>query len=73
MVAFTTKEAYPYQAGTGLIDAWFADSVEKGIKYISLDQLRQKHGPRDQKGYSEFKENFIEYRLHLPKSYFRVF
>ena len=73
MVAFTTKEAYPYQAGTGLIDAWFEDSWKRGITHISFDQLRQKYGPRDQKGSSEFKENFIEYRMHFPKAYIRFF
>lgn len=28
-VAFTSKESYPIQAGTGLIDTWFRESLEK--------------------------------------------
>lgn len=72
-VAFTSKDAYQSQAGTGLIDTWFRESLEKGIKYITFDQLRNPHGPGDQKGYTAFKENFIEYRLSFPKAYFRIF
>ena len=72
-VAFTSKKAYDIQWGTGLIDAWFQDSIEKNIKYITFDQLRNQHGPRDQKGYTEFKENFIDYRLSFRNAYFKVF
>ncbi len=73
LVAFTGKEAYPIQGGTGLIDEWFRGSLEKGIKYLSFDQLRNKWGPNEQKWYTEFKENFIDYRLSFPKAYFRMF
>ena len=71
--AFTGRDAYEIQWGTGLIDAWFRDSLTRGIKYLSFDQLRQKYWPNDQKGYTEFKENFIEYRLSFPKAYFKFF
>lgn len=40
--AFTGKAAYGVQGGTGLIDAWFKESLALGIKYLSFDQLRQK-------------------------------
>lgn len=73
LVAFTGKEAYPSQWGTALIDEWFRDSLTRGIKYLSFDQLRQRGGPSEQKGYTEFKENFIEYRLSFPKAYFKIF
>lgn len=72
LVAFTGKDAYPIQGGTGLIDEWFRDSEKMGIKYLSFDQLRHKGGPGDQRGYTEFKENFIEYRMSYPDAYFRV-
>lgn len=72
-VAFTGKKAYPIQWGTALIDTWFRESQDKGIKYITFDQLRNKWGPSDQKWYTEFKENFIEYRLSFPKAYFKMF
>ncbi len=48
-VAFTGKESYPIQGGTALIDEWFRESLEMGIKYITFDQLRNPHGPSDQK------------------------
>lgn len=72
-VAFTGKDAYDIQGGTALIDTWFRESLEKWIKYITFDQLRNKWGPSDQKWYTEFKENFIEYRLSFPKAYFKIF
>jgi hypothetical protein len=72
LVAFTTAAAHSTQAGTGLIDRWYMDSLSLGIKYINFDQIRNKNGPKDQRGYSEFKENFIEYYTHFPDSYFRI-
>ena len=73
LVAFTGKKAYPLQGGTGLIDIWFSDSYAKGIRYITFDQLKNRNGPSDQKGYTDFKLNFIEHRMSFPKAYFRVF
>jgi hypothetical protein len=73
LVAFTGKEAYDIQWGTGLIDEWFRDSQEKWMKYLTFDQLRNPHGPKEQKWYTEFKENFIEHKLTFPKAYFKIF
>lgn len=73
LVAFTDQRSYHLQPGTGLIDEWFRESYERGHKYLSFDQLRNKNGPRDQKGYSEFKESFLSARLSFPKAYFRFF
>lgn len=73
LIAFTGKKAYPTQGGTALIDEWFRDSLEKWMKYLTFDQLRQKGWPSEQKGYTEFKENFIQYRLSFPKAYFKMF
>lgn len=72
-VAFTGTESYPIQWGTALIDTWFKESVEKWIKYITFDQLRNPHGPSDQRWYTEFKENFVEYNLSFPQAYFKMF
>lgn len=73
LTAFTGKWAYKCQWWTGLIDRRFSDSFKKNIKYVSFDQLRQSFWPKDQKWYTEFKENFIEYRMSFPKAYFKVF
>jgi len=72
-VAFTGKDSYDIQWWTALIDEWFRDSLKKWIKYITFDQLRNPHGPSDQKWYTEFKKNFIEHKLSFPKAYFKVF
>jgi hypothetical protein len=71
LVAFTSKEAGPLQAGTGLIDQWFLDSVERGIKYINFDHLRDSSMEKAQQGYTDFKLNFIENECYFKDSYFR--
>jgi len=71
LVAFTGKEAKPFQAGTGLIDRWFSDSVERGIEYINFDHLRDSSMTVDQQGYTDFKCNFIEHECFFRDSYFR--
>ena len=48
LVAFTAQERKPVQAGTGLIDYWYADSLKKGLKYIDYDHLRDKFMTSDQ-------------------------
>ena len=48
LVAFTSKEANPLQAGTGLIDRWFHDSVDMGIRYINFDHLRDSNMEKSQ-------------------------
>jgi hypothetical protein len=72
LVAFTSPSAKPYQAGTGLIDRWHADSFELGLKYIHYDHLRDPHMTRDQQGYTDFKLNFIESRIQYPYCFFRI-
>ncbi len=71
LVAFTSEAAKPLQAGTGLIDHWFATSYEIGHTYIHFDHLRDAHMTRDQKGYSEFKHGFLDAEVHYPKIYFQ--
>lgn len=73
LVAFTEQKSYDLQAGTGLMDIWFADSYERGFVYLSFDHLRNKNGPRDQRGYTAFKENFITAQLSFKEAYFRFF
>lgn len=71
LVAFTSKEAKPLQAGTGLIDKWYSDSLEKWLKYIHFDHLRDPHMTKDQQGYTDFKKNFLDYLVKFPNAYFR--
>lgn len=71
LVAFTGKEAKPFQAGTGLIDQWFSDSVKNGIEYVNFDHLRDSSMTNDQQGYTDFKLNFIENECYFRDSYFR--
>lgn len=71
LVAFTSKEANSFQAGTGLIDRWFSDSVDRGISYINFDHLRDSSMEKAQQGYTDFKLNFIENECYFRDSYFR--
>ncbi len=71
LVAFTGPDAKAIQAGTGLIDRWFSDSFQKGIRYVNFDHLRDASMTHDQQGYTDFKKNFMEYSLTYPDSYFK--
>jgi hypothetical protein len=71
LVAFTGPAAKPVQAGTGLIDRWFADSWARGIRYANFDHLRDKSMTADQQGYTDFKNNFMDYAITYPDSYFK--
>lgn len=71
LVSFITKEWKQNQAWTWLIDYWFKTSLEKWIKYINFDHLRDKFMTRDQQWYTDFKENFMDYKVVFPDSYFK--
>lgn len=73
LVAFTDPRYYEYQAGTGLMHEWFRDSYEKKKKYLTMDHLRNQNGPKDQKWYTAFKENFLSARLSFREAFFRFF
>ncbi len=73
LVAFTNQKYYDTQAGTGVMAEWFRDSKEKWLRYLTIDHIRNKTGPNDQKWYSEFKENLISTRLSFREAYFRFF
>lgn len=73
LIAFTNKKMYKLQAGTGLIDRWFLDSYTNGVSYIDFDRLREPLGPKDQQGYTDFKNNFIEFTTRFDRSYFKIF
>lgn len=72
LVSFITKEWKQNQAGTWLIDYWFKSSLEKKIKYINFDHLRDKFMTWDQQWYTDFKENFMDYKVVFPDSYFKL-
>ena len=71
LVAFTNKSAKISQAGTGLIDSWYAYSLRHKLSYIHFDHLRDVHMTSDQQGYTDFKLNFIESVVTYPKCYFQ--
>jgi hypothetical protein len=71
LVAFTGKESKPFQAGTGLMDRWFSDSLSLGINYINFDHLRDSSMEKSQQWYTDFKLNFMDEECHFRESYFR--
>jgi hypothetical protein len=71
LVAFLTNEWKKVQAWTGVIDYRFKMSFENGIKYINFDHLRDKYMTKDQQWYTDFKENFMDYKVVFPDSYFK--
>jgi hypothetical protein len=73
MVAFTREEWKPLQVGTWLMDRWFTHCQEKGIKYLNFDHLRDNPLAKDQQGYTDFKENFIEKRYKIVTTWIKFF
>lgn len=71
LVSFLTNEGKSLQAGTGLFDYRFSHSLKKGIKYINFDHLRDKHMTSDQQGYTDFKENFMDFKVVFKEAYFK--
>lgn len=49
LVAFTNQKYYDTQAGTAVMGEWFRDSKEKGFRYLTVDHIRNRTGPRDQR------------------------
>ena len=46
-------------------------SLENGIKYVNFDHLKDKHMTSDQQGYTDFKENFMDYKVIFKEAYFK--
>lgn len=72
LVSFLTEQGKKHQAGTGLIDHWFQESLKQGVKYINFDHLKDKYMTRDQQGYTDFKENFMDYKVVFSDAYFKI-
>jgi len=71
-VAFISPEGKELQAGTGLIDYRFQTSLDKGIKYLSFDHLKDPTMGRSHIWYTEFKENFIDFKIAYKRTYLRM-
>lgn len=72
LVSFLSKEWKTLQAWTWLIDYWFKTSLENWIKYINFDHLRDKYMWADQQWYTDFKQNFMDYKVVFKDSYFKI-
>ena len=55
------------------MDRWFTLCQEKGIKYLNFDHLRDNPLAKDQQGYTDFKENFIEKRYKIVTTWIKFF
>lgn len=73
LVSFLSLEWKNLQVWTWLIDKWFSDSVKIWKKYLCFDHLKDKFMNKDQKWYSDFKENFISHKIDYSNSFFKIF
>jgi Acetyltransferase (GNAT) domain len=71
MVSYLSDAGRDIQAGTGLIAEWFRESAEKGMKYINFDHLQEDALQFWQRGYTDFKLNFMQYRVSVKPSFIR--
>jgi hypothetical protein len=64
---FMLPESRGIPASTGLIDHWFQESLENGIKNLFFTGFWQKGDPRSWKSFSEFKSHFgLRYYAYPP-------
>lgn len=73
LVSFLTNSWKKLQAWTWLIDFWFKNSLQNWIKYINFDHLRDKYMSFNQQWYTDFKENFMDYKVVFKESYFKIY
>jgi hypothetical protein len=71
LAAFTAKAARGTPAGVGLMAAWFTDSAAEGFAWLDLGNFWRPGEPRDWRGFSRFKAQFITQPLDFPRPFTR--
>ncbi|GAB0174981.1 MAG: hypothetical protein HHAS10_08600 [Candidatus Altimarinota bacterium] len=72
-VSFYHRDGYPLHLGIAIMDIWFLDSYEKGIKYCDLDHMRDTWQSWGYKGYTKFKEAIADYDTYFHDMWIKIF
>lgn len=71
ITAFLDKDNAPAQAGLWLINNWFVNCKEKGIRFANFGPVWTPGQPKSWKGFTEFKAHFRPYILKYRRPLFR--
>ncbi|MDD2694280.1 MAG: GNAT family N-acetyltransferase [Candidatus Gracilibacteria bacterium] len=71
--SFYHDDSRPYHLGIAMMDAWFLDSYEKGIKYCDLDHMRDRGQSFSYAGYTKFKESIADYDVYFHDMWVKIF
>lgn len=63
---FVRPDIAPESAMVGLMDHWFSQSKERGIRFLSFGGFWTKGNPHNWKGFSEFKAKFGLFYIKFP-------
>lgn len=72
VTAFLRPDAERTSAGYGLIDAWYRQSIEKGLRFLHWGLVHYPGDPRSWKGYSRFKRQFAPTLIVYPNALVRI-
>lgn len=67
VTSFILDEGRTTPAGTALIDAWFSQGRQRGIRFFEFDGFWAPGDPKKWKKYSAFKQQFGVYFIVYPK------
>lgn len=72
VTAFISPGAERTSAGHGLIDAWFRQSLERGLKFLHLGLVWYPGDPLGWRGYSRFKRQFAPTLIVYPTALVKI-
>ncbi|MCX6820163.1 MAG: hypothetical protein NT019_02705 [Candidatus Adlerbacteria bacterium] len=71
LCGFISKKYEHVPAMVGLMDAWHAESLASGIRFLHFGRFWQKGDPEDWKGFSTFKAKFGLHYISYPPALWR--
>ena len=72
MTSFLHPDGRKTPAGTGLIEEWFRDSQQRGIRFLDFDGFWAPGDPKSWQGYSGFKSQFGVRFIRYPKPFWKI-
>lgn len=71
-VSFIRDDARHTSVGVGLIDRWYRDGIQEGMRFFNFGLVWKKGDPNAWKGYSVFKRQFHLYLLRYPRACIKI-
>lgn len=71
LISFIRPEARDASVGIALMDHWFRTAPLRGIRFLDFGLFWRKGDPRDWKGFSRFKSQFVSTYVDYPAPFLR--